>query len=54
MNKVIAYGDKMLDRLVPRRTAAACQKPSVCKFVKRGCSGPYCYYYFPVAQHLLS
>ena len=46
MRSISALGDRLLGAMVPKKTGAACNWPSVCKFVRMGCGGGYCYYYF--------
>ncbi|GAA4957789.1 hypothetical protein [Actinoplanes utahensis] len=41
-----AAGDRLLGALVPSRQAAACTYPGDCTYVKHGCSGGRCYYYY--------
>jgi hypothetical protein len=46
MNTIATWGDRLLNKVVPKQAAAACDKTQYCSFRYKGCGGPYCYYYF--------
>ena len=50
--KIREWGDRLLGAMVPKRAGSAYSCPSMgwCDYVRRGCGGGYCYYYFTVGN----